>query len=130
MMKPTEEQAKAIREVLNGLEKYEGETVVAHKHTLHHAVVALEKLCVLRPSEKQNVLFRPAKIRWLCLLWASRPNNTTYLELFNDQIWIAKWSPSKDANSEVSLHWATKLSNVLRTWLEKIPTESTEWNTL
>ena len=71
------ERMDAIDAVIAELEKYQGEKVVAHKHPLHHAVVALEKLVDARiisspKGLRTPELVRPAKTIWYQLLRQSR----------------------------------------------------------
>ncbi len=102
-MKPSEEQRAAVKNVLTELVKYHGEKVVAHEHSLHKAVVQLEKLCIKRPpkSKMSFVLFSPAKGVWFQLLWASR-----------------------GSGSDAAMKIATQLSAMLEEWLVDIPLES------
>lgn len=63
----------AIRNVQKELDKYRGGKIIAHKHSVHKAVVALEQLCRLMPDARQKQklpigLTQP----WFSMLWASR----------------------------------------------------------
>lgn len=119
-MKPTKEQTTAIRNVLGQLAEYNGEEIVAHEHPLHHAVAALEKFCIRlkRSCLQPYVLYRPAKMQWFLLIWASRPAMPTALSL---EDYHSRRADRSDANPEVALAWTVELAATLSGWLEYFP---------
>jgi hypothetical protein len=63
----------AIDRVLAELKKYRGGKIVANKHAVHKAVVALEQLCRRAPNSRQKQLLpRGITMPWFEMLWASR----------------------------------------------------------
>jgi hypothetical protein len=108
--------------IVDLLEDYEGEPIVAHEHPIHLAIQELELRCVPIPQDrksrrKQALLFQPARNVWFSMLWASRdgcPNYKTAKEFLPIQ--IAPLEADRPRQPALAKMWANELAAVLLEW--------------
>ncbi len=116
----------AIRKAISELKKYRGAEIVAHKHSLHKAIVALEDLVDWRYDEdgkRRNTLLVPARGCWLAMLWASRDEKWPKVPLKTPmrRVTLTAWDKLGPKDHELVFGWKARLLTELEGWLGTVP---------
>jgi hypothetical protein len=115
---PTEHELALLDAVLEQLKRYRGEPIVAGEHPLHKAVVELERVCWHFPfaTKQPYRLWPDAWHPWFNTIKASRPMRPNYRDNTND---VERMD--YHADPVLALHWARKLEDELKAWIEAMP---------